>query len=49
MPMCRECGLVAATVEMRRTPKGQALCKDKNGCRVRVADRKLLRDIGRAS
>ncbi len=49
MPVCRECGLTAATVEMRRTSTGAHLCKEKLGCRIRKADRRLMADIQKAS
>ncbi len=49
MPVCRECGRQAATVEMRRTPKGDALCKMKLECKRRKAENRILHDIGRAS
>lgn len=32
MPVCRECHVMQATVEMRRSPKGDWLCKDKQAC-----------------
>ena len=35
MPVCKYCGKVAATVEMRRSPlpDGGYLCKDKSKCK----------------
>jgi len=32
MPTCKRCGRVAASAEMRRSPKSGYLCKDKIGC-----------------
>lgn len=37
MPVCVRCGSMKASAEMRRTPKGRHLCKDKAACGHRVA------------
>jgi hypothetical protein len=38
MPQCKKCSRVAATAEMRRSPKEGWLCKDTAGC---AHDRKI--------
>ncbi len=35
MPVCKRCGRMATSVEMRRSPAGGALCKAKQACEVR--------------
>jgi len=41
MPKCNHCGTTLATSEMRRSPKGGHICRDKDGCkhdrRIRTA------------
>ncbi len=49
MPQCNKCDRVAATVEMRRSPKQGWLCKDWYACKIRRGDKRLLADIARAS
>ena len=33
MPSCNECGDIGASADMRRSPKGGHLCKDKAACK----------------
>ena len=39
MPVCRECGIMQANAEMRRSKKeeGTWVCKDKDPCKLRRA------------
>jgi hypothetical protein len=38
MPQCKHCGTTLATGQMRHSPKGGYICRDKEGCRH---DRKI--------
>lgn len=33
MPACKHCGTVLPTGQMKRSPKGGHICRDKIGCR----------------
>lgn len=37
-PVCRKCERMAATAEMRRSPKEGYVCKDKIPCKVRAKE-----------
>jgi len=38
MPKCKHCGTTLPTAQMRKSPKGGHICRDKIGCKH---DRKL--------
>ena len=40
MPICVHCGAMKATAEMRRSPKGGFICRDKDHCRKRKHEAK---------
>lgn len=43
MPVCSKCNRMAATVEMRRSPKGGYLCKEKSRC---LKPHRIIRTAG---